>query len=76
LEISIGLEVDASGVVSLGASAEGAGVWGADWWKISVKMFWKASSTLVESRALVSMNDNPFFSANSLAVSVGTSTKP
>jgi len=35
LEISIGLEVDASGVVSLGASAEGAGVWGADWWKIS-----------------------------------------
>jgi len=40
-----------------------------------VRMFWKASSTFVASRALVSMNESAFFSAYSLAASVGTSLK-
>lgn len=39
---------------------------------LPVRMLWKAVSTLVESRAEVSMKDSPSFSANALASSVGT----
>ena len=42
---------------------------------LPVKIRWNESSTLLESRAEVSMKDKPFSAANCLASSVGTARK-
>lgn len=45
------------------------------WSLLPVNIFWNAVSTLVESKADVSMKDKPFLSANALASSVGTARR-
>ena len=45
------------------------------WMFLPVRILWNAVSTLVESRAEVSMKLRLFFSANTLASSVGTARR-